>query len=105
MEPRPLSERQATIRSALREALRDGPFTARELSARLGIPEKDVGHHLEHLTRSLRQTGDRLEVEPSRCLACGFTFKDRARLSRPSRCPRCKGERLSSARYRIISGR
>ena len=82
--------------------LRGGLFTARDISARVGISEKDVAGHLEHLTRSLKPTGERLEVEHARCLACGFTFKDRERFDKPSRCPRCRGQRLSAARYGIV---
>ncbi len=99
-----LTERHATVRSALRQALKDGTFTARELSARVGISEKEVAGHLEHLARSLRQSGERLHVEPTQCLACGFVFKDRTRLDKPSRCPECKSQRLASPRFVIVGG-
>jgi predicted Zn-ribbon and HTH transcriptional regulator len=95
------SERQATVRAALREALRAGPLTARELSARVGIPEKQVAGHLEHLARSLRAARERLGVEPARCQACGFVFRKRDRLTRPSRCPVCRGEHLDAPRFAI----
>jgi predicted Zn-ribbon and HTH transcriptional regulator len=95
--------RDATIRSALRAALVEGPLGARELSARVGIGEKEVSDHLEHLARSLRQSGERLLVEPARCLACGFLFKERARLSRPSKCPVCRSQRLAPPRFQIAA--
>lgn len=97
-----LPERQATVRAELRRVLREGSFTARDLSARVGIGEKDVAGHLEHLSRSLKPSGERLEIDPARCLGCGFVFKDRTRLSKPSRCPGCKGQRLTPARYRVV---
>ena len=102
--PPELSERHATIRSKLRQVLGEGPLTARELSARVGISEKEVAGHLAHLARSLRQSGERLRVEPTRCLACGFVFKDRTRLDKPSRCPECKSERLAPSRFVIAGG-
>jgi predicted Zn-ribbon and HTH transcriptional regulator len=95
-------ERQATVRAELRRVLSEGFFTSRDLSVRVGISEKDVAEHLEHLSRSLKPTGERLEIEQARCLACGFVFKDRARLSKPSRCPVCKRQRLALARYRVL---
>jgi predicted Zn-ribbon and HTH transcriptional regulator len=96
------SARQATVRAALREALRAGPLTAHELSARVGVPERQVAEHLEHLGRSLRAAGpERLRVEPARCMACGFAFKKRDRLSRPSRCPVCRSQRLDPPRFAI----
>ena len=99
-----LAERHVTIRSQLRQVLREGPLTAREVSARVGISEKEVAGHLEHLARSLRQSGERLHIEPTRCLACGFVFKDRTRLDKPSGCPECKSQRLASPRFVIVGG-
>ena len=83
------------MRGALREALREGPATARELSERVGIREREVAGHLEHLARSVAAAGERLVVEPAACLACGYVFRGRSRLARPSACPRCRSTHLS----------
>ena len=104
LRPHKLTERHATVRSALRQVLREGPLTARELSARVGISEKDVSGHLEHLARSLRHSGERLRVEPAQCLGCGFVFKARTRLSKPSKCPACRSERVDPPRFVILTG-
>jgi predicted Zn-ribbon and HTH transcriptional regulator len=101
--PGDLPERQVTIRAALRRVLGEGLFSAHEISGRVGISEKDVAEHLQHLSRSLKSGAERLDIEQARCESCGFVFKDRERLTRPSRCPRCKGERLAAARYGIVS--
>jgi predicted Zn-ribbon and HTH transcriptional regulator len=97
--PRDLPERRTTIRDAIRRVLAEGFATTREISGRVGITEKDVAGHLEHLARSLKASGERLEIEPAHCLACGFVFKDRARLTTPSRCPRCKDEGIVPPRF------
>ncbi len=76
-------------------------LTARELSARVGISEKDVAGHLEHLQRSLRAGGAALDLLPAECLACGFVFKDRARLTRPGSCPECRSTRIDPPAFRI----
>ena len=104
-KPRPhkLTERHATVRSALRQVLREGPLTARELSARVGIGEKEVSGHLEHLARSLRHSGERLRVEPAQCLACEFVFTERTRLTKPSKCPACRSQRLDPPRFVILT--
>ncbi|MGH7351447.1 MAG: transcriptional regulator [Candidatus Methylomirabilales bacterium] len=101
--PRPhkVIERHETVRSALRQVLRERPLTARELSARVGISEKEVSGHLEHLVRSLKHSGERLRVEPAQCLACAFVFKERTRLTKPSKCPACRSERLDPPRFVI----
>lgn len=103
--PGQLPERRETVREALRRALLDGPQTARELSARVAVSEKDVVAHLEHLVRSVKQSGDRFAIEQAACAACGFVFKDRSRFTRPSRCPRCKSQQLSTPRFAIVPGR
>ena len=46
-------ERTRTIREAIREELLRGAATAREISERVSIREKDVAGHLEHLEKSL----------------------------------------------------
>lgn len=99
-EPIP-PERGATIPSLIRAALAAGPKTARELSGELHLAERDIVRHLDHLERSLHDADARLVVEPPACLACGFVFRKRERLTRPSRCPMCRGERLSSARFAV----
>lgn len=90
-----------TIRNSLREALRQGPASARELSSLVGATEKDVIHHLEHLERSLRRSGERLVVEPARCQQCDFVFRKRSKLTRPSSCPQCRGERIDAPSFSL----
>ena len=94
-------ERVATARSALLDALLGAALTAREISVRAGMSEKDVAEHLEHLERSLRREGRRLVVDPARCLACEFVFKSRARFSTPARCPECRSERVAPPAFRV----
>jgi hypothetical protein len=91
----------ATVREAMRAALRESALGARELSQRLGIRERDVAPHLAHVERSLRASGERLAIEPAACLACGFAFARRERHSRPGRCPQCRATRITPPRFRI----
>jgi transcriptional regulator len=92
-------ERGETPRQALLRALRTGPRTARELSAEVSLPEREVVAHLEHVGRSLARGDDELRIEPPRCQECDFIFKKRERTTRASRCPRCKSERLDAPRF------
>jgi predicted Zn-ribbon and HTH transcriptional regulator len=73
----------------------------RDLSQQVGVPEKQVAAHLEHLAKSLRAIQQRLETEPATCLGCGFAFRKRDKFSAPSRCPRCRSERIAPPRFRI----
>ncbi|HET9597867.1 MAG TPA: transcriptional regulator [Anaeromyxobacteraceae bacterium] len=94
--------RTSTVREALAAALREGPATAHELSSRAGIRERDVAEHLEHLARSLAAQGGELRVTPASCIACGFTFRKRERLARPSACPRCRSTRIDPPVFALV---
>jgi transcriptional regulator len=97
-------ERTRTVREAIRDELLRGRATARELSERVSIREKDVAEHLEHLEKSLRARGEHLVIDPASCIACGFAFARRARLSRPGSCPGCGSTRIDPPSFRIEQG-
>ena len=94
-------DRAETIREAIASALREDALTVRELSERLSIAEREVAPHLAHLERSVRARGERLVLEPPRCLGCGFVFTDRARATKPGRCPECRATRIAPPRFSI----
>jgi hypothetical protein len=90
------------VRQDLAAALRRGPFSAHELSRLVGIPEKSVAGHLAHLEKSLAGRGERLVVTPPHCLECGYAFPARTRLTRPSRCPSCRGTHLAEPLFKTL---
>jgi predicted Zn-ribbon and HTH transcriptional regulator len=98
--PRP-AERTSTVRESLATALREAPATARELSTAAGVRERDVAEHLEHLARSLEAQGEALHVTPASCIACGYVFRKRDRLARPSACPSCRSTRIDPPVFSI----
>jgi len=96
-------ERGQTVRQEILRCLALGLATARQLSALVHIPEKEVASHLEHLQRTLRAAGRRLEVQPAECLDCGFSFAKRSRLTRPSACPSCRGSHIEPPAFQVLS--
>lgn len=100
--PRP-PERSETVREAIARVLRRGRATAHDLSAEVGVRERDVAEHLAHLARSLPRRGERLAVDPALCVACGFAFERRERLTRPGACPECRSTRIDAPVFRIES--
>lgn len=94
-------DRDETSRERLRALLLEEPATARDLSQRAQLSERDVQHHLEHLARSSRARGERFVVEPAACIGCGFVFAERDRVAKPGRCPDCRGTRISPPRFRL----
>ena len=90
-----------TVRQEIIAALLVGPCSARELSAAVGIPEREVPAHLEHIRKSITSSGQRLIVAPAECKKCGFVFSKREKLKRPGKCPVCKGESIREPRFMI----
>ena len=82
--------------------LLENEYSAHDLSMALRIREKEVCDHLTHIRRSVVSQKRKLSIMPAQCLECRYVFRDRGRLSKPGRCPRCKGEHIQDPKYRII---
>lgn len=91
-----------TLRQRIAELLSEGIFTAREIGKELGITEKEILEHLSHIARS-RGPRPQLKILPSRCLECNFVFTKRNKLHAPSKCPRCRSERIQPPRFTLKS--
>ena len=95
-------EATSTVRERIAQALRGSSLTAHEISVRASVQERDVAEHLRHLEHSLTHQGEQLQTCAPHCIKCGFEFTQRERHSRPSRCPRCKSERISPPSFQIV---
>jgi len=91
-----------TTRQQMVILLSENEYSAHDLSAALKIREKEVCDHLVHIKRSVVAQKKRLSIMSAQCLECRYIFQDRERLSKPGRCPRCKGEHIQDPKYRII---
>jgi hypothetical protein len=92
-----------TLRQQIGALLRRREMDARELAEALGLKEKEVNAHLEHVRRSAAAAGEKLLVTPSRCLLCGYEFTERRRIARPGRCPQCRRSRIANPAFRLVS--
>lgn len=100
-----MEQETLTIRQKITEALKGGMLTAKDISGIVGIKEKEVFVHLEHVAKTNAVKGKtRFVVEPSRCLNCGFVFRKRERLKTPSKCPLCRSEEITETRFGIVEG-
>ena len=90
----------ATVRRQLIELLSHEPRSASSLARELGLRRGDVEEDLRHAVRSAIGAGHLIEVVPARCKDCGFLFGP-DRLSKPGRCPSCKGSRLFEPLIRL----
>ena len=93
-----------TVRRQLIELLSQEPRSVSSLARELGATRGHVEEELRHALRSARAAGHRIEVLPARCKACGFTF-DAGKLSKPGKCPSCKGTRLFEPMIRLSDDR
>jgi transcriptional regulator len=89
-----------TFRKDLMKMLTAQPRSVSSLARELGLKRGDVEDDLRHMIRSARGAGHRVVVEPARCRSCGFTFGE-DRLSKPGKCPQCRGTWMYEAQIRI----
>lgn len=98
----PIPAPALTIRQQLMQFLTGTQRSSRELAALVGAPERQIEEHLAHVVRSLaRDRSRRFLLEPSSCHDCGFAFRERTRLTTPSRCPACRSEAIAPPRFGI----
>ncbi len=91
----------STLRQAMKELLAEQPRSSLELSQLLSQSEKEVLDHLSHLARA-PGPGRRFQIIPAVCKNCGFVFRKRDRLTRPSRCPLCQHQSISRPRFALV---
>ena len=89
-----------TLRRHLHEILSHEPRSVSSLAHELGLRRADLEDDMQHVLRSAEARGDRIEILPARCKACGFEFGPE-RLAKPGRCPSCKASRIQEAMIRI----
>jgi predicted Zn-ribbon and HTH transcriptional regulator len=95
------AEAKDTVRHRILIELVQGPLSALELSGIVGIPEKEVAGHLQHIRQSLHRTDRHLVIQPAECAKCGFVFEKRERLTRPGRCPVCRSESVHAPLFSL----
>ena len=91
-----------TKRQEIIKLLSQADFNAREISKAIGVREKEVYDHLLHIEKSAKSKKYNFNVFPSQCSSCGYLFKKRKRLTKPSRCPECKKQRIEPSRFQIL---
>ena len=92
---------EETKREQIIAALREGALNTRDLSMMLSMSEREVKGHLEFVRKSVEGGGERFVVTPASCKGCGFSFDDRKKAKAPSRCPKCKAQRIEPPRYAV----
>jgi predicted Zn-ribbon and HTH transcriptional regulator len=88
------------FRKDLLELLSVEPQSVSRIAREMGLSRGDVEDDLRHLIRSARAAGHAVIILPARCRTCDFIFSEE-KLSKPGRCPRCKGSRIFEAQVSV----
>jgi predicted Zn-ribbon and HTH transcriptional regulator len=95
-------EQPLTPRQRIMQLITGTRLSSFQLAQMIGVSERQIEDHLVHVIKTVgRDKARRFLLEPSSCLACGFEFTDRSRVTRPSRCPRCRSESITAPRFGI----
>jgi transcriptional regulator len=100
-EPSVPLERKETIRRNIISLLEGNTLSSREISVDVRIAEREVYEHLEHIQRTANKNKQKFLVQPAACKKCGFEFSKRDRLTKPGRCPVCRGESIQEPLFAI----
>ena len=77
-----MSGQGLTVRQQIVESITGTLLSARRLAGLLEIREREIEDHLPHVVKSIaRDRTKRFVIDPSKCLDCGFVYRDRTRLT------------------------
>lgn len=101
MKTKDLQSRTKTIRQSIYDHALRKLVTVKSISKLVGIPEKTVADHLDHVARTAAANGKVWMHFPASCQSCGYEFEDRKKFTTPSKCPKCKNQRIDPPSFTI----
>ena len=88
-----------TRRQQIIEILQQNKQTAQQLANYFQTELKEIIEDLQHIEKSIKPK--KLKTKHAYCKKCNFVFKERSKISKPSKCPRCKGEWIEAQMFYI----
>ena len=88
-----------TRRQQIIEILQQNKQSAQQLANYFQTTVKDILEDLNHIEKSIKPK--KLKTEPAYCKKCSFVFKEREKVSKPSKCPRCRSEWIEAQMFFI----
>jgi predicted Zn-ribbon and HTH transcriptional regulator len=89
------------LRRELIDLLLNRPMSVTQIARLLDARPAEVADDLAHLFRSLKHVEFTAVVEPATCRKCGFRFSS-AKLTKPSKCPECRGTWVTEPLISIV---
>ena len=90
-----------TRRREMIELLEKEKTTAKQLADLFRVDMKFVFEDLKHISQTVKIHHKKLKIEPAVCNVCGYVFKERERLSRLTKCPKCRSEDITEPEFYI----
>lgn len=87
---------------------RNEPLSISDILFELGLDrawEKEIYRALSHVAKTIwRSSGGKqmLYMIPPSCRNCGYVFKDLDKPRKPSKCPKCHGQRVDEPKFIIL---
>lgn len=88
-----------TRREQIIELLKKEERTVKSLANIFATTPAEILEDLKHIEISIKPL--KLKYQPAFCKKCGFVFKERDKIKKPSKCPRCRAEWIKAQVFRI----
>lgn len=88
-----------TRREQLIILLKRKKYTLQELANKFAVKLSEIEDDIPRLKKTIHPK--KLKRKHARCLHCGFVFKERSKVKKPSKCPRCRGEQIKPSVFWI----
>lgn len=88
-----------TRRQQIIETLQANRQTAQQLANYFQTTSKDILEDLQHIEKTIRPK--KLKIDPAHCKSCSFIFRERSKVSKPSKCPRCNSEWIEAQMFGV----
>ena len=87
-----------TRREEIIEILKKEKISVQEIANLYRVIISEVLIDFYHIKKTFN---NKLKKEPAVCSYCGFVFEERSRIKTPSKCPKCKHEKIFPQRFWI----
>lgn len=100
-----MESRREKIIKLLRESQK--PLTVDDILHYLGLDYNErqmIYEDLKHIAKTIRRQSkgrEALVMYPPYCRDCGYVFKDLDKPKKPSKCPKCKSQRIAPPSFKI----
>lgn len=92
---------EKTKREKIREALIEQEWDFKSLARNFQMKVQEIEQEIHHIQKSVDKEYV-LKTEPAICESCDYVFASRKKLRSPSRCPKCKQERIIEATVQLV---